>query len=310
MIGQLRRVPLREVWPHEARDFTIWLQENIDILNTELGIGLIGAEREQAAGSFSVDLVAEDEHGNTVVIENQLERSDHDHLGKLLTYMTAMDAKAAIWIVADPRPEHVAVISWLNESFSVDFYLLKVEAVRIGDSPAAPLLTEIVGPSAETKSVGVQKKELSERHLLRSKWWDQLIGHPDTHTHAHLRGGPDSWIGVSAGIRGLNYNYVVHQQQSAAELYIDCGADTDEETAELFAYFYSAKEEIEATIPFNVDWDRRAGRRAHRIRIVSPGGYRLSKEEWHAAHTEVIKRMNVLQSALAGKIENLKHSSY
>lgn len=310
MIGQLRRVPLREVWPHEARDFTTWLQENIDILNTELGINLIGAEREQAAGSFNVDLVAEDEHGNTIVIENQLERSDHDHLGKLLTYMTVMDAKAAIWIVADPRPEHVAVISWLNESFSVDFYLLKVEAVRIGDSPAAPLLTEIVGPSAETKSIGVQKKELTERHLLRRKWWDQLIAHPSAHTHAHLRGGPDSWIAVSTGVRGLSYNYVVHQQQSAAELYIDCGAGTDEETARLFAYFYDAKEEIEAAIPFEVIWDQRDERRAHRIRIVSPGGYRLPDEQWHAAHTEVVTRMNALQSALATKIEQLKNLSY
>ena len=146
-IGKLQRVALREVWKHEAYDFTKWLQENIDVLNATVGLNLVNVDREQAAGSFSIDLVAEDEGGGTVIIENQLEKSNHDHLGKLITYLTAMSARAAIWIVAEPRPEHVAAVAWLNESTGADFFLVKVEAVRIGTSPAAPLLTLIVGPS-------------------------------------------------------------------------------------------------------------------------------------------------------------------
>ncbi len=137
-IGKLQRVPLREVWEHEAYDFTNWLQDNIDVLNTALDLNLVNVDREQASGSFSIDLVAEDEGGGTVIIENQLEKSNHDHLGKLITYLTGMSAKAAIWIVSDPRPEHVAAIAWLNESSSAAFYMVKIEAVRIGDSPAAP----------------------------------------------------------------------------------------------------------------------------------------------------------------------------
>src|SRR6266576_3366972 len=131
-IGKLERVPLREVWEHEAYDFTQWLQENIDVLNTALDLNLVNVDREQAAGSFSIDLVAEDEGGGTVIIENQLEKSNHDHLGKLITYMSALGAKAAVWIVSDPRPEHVAAVAWLNESSSADFYMVKVEAVKIG----------------------------------------------------------------------------------------------------------------------------------------------------------------------------------
>ena len=99
-ITKLRRVPLREVWPHEAYDFTAWLEENLDVLNDALDLTLVDASREQAAGSFSVDLVAEDEAGNRVVIENQLGKSNHDHLGKVITYLAAMDARAAIWIVS------------------------------------------------------------------------------------------------------------------------------------------------------------------------------------------------------------------
>ncbi len=121
MISKLERVKLREVWKNEASDFTRWLEENIDILNEVLDITLSNPEREQAAGSFSVDLVAEDQSGNTVIIENQLEKSDHDHLGKVITYLTAFDAKAAVWIVAKPRPEHVKAIAWLNEASSGSF---------------------------------------------------------------------------------------------------------------------------------------------------------------------------------------------
>jgi RecB family endonuclease NucS len=98
MIGKIHRVGLREVWKHEAFDFTTWLEDNIDVLNDAIGVNLSSAERERAAGAFSVDLVAEDEQGNPVVIENQLERSNHDHLGKLITYLTAIGAKVAIWL--------------------------------------------------------------------------------------------------------------------------------------------------------------------------------------------------------------------
>ena len=116
MIGKLERLSLRQVWKHEAYDFTQWLQDNIDVLNDVLDITLSAPEREQSAGSFSVDLVAEDEAGNPVIIENQLEKSNHEHLGKLITYLVGVGAKTAVWIVADPRPEHISAVTWLNES--------------------------------------------------------------------------------------------------------------------------------------------------------------------------------------------------
>jgi RecB family endonuclease NucS len=125
-IGKIERVPLRQVWRHEALDFTTWLEQNIDALSEVLDLSLSSAEREQSAGDFSVDIVAEDGSGNTVIIENQLEQSDHDHLGKLVTYVSMLEAKAAIWIVAAPRPEHVRAVAWLNEGSSAAFYLVKL----------------------------------------------------------------------------------------------------------------------------------------------------------------------------------------
>ena len=185
MIGKIERVPLRDVWKHEALDFTRWLEDNIDVLNEALDLNLSGPEREKDAGAFSVDLVAEDDKGNPVVIENQLERSNHDHLGKLITYTSALGAKTAIWIVADPRPEHVAAISWLNESGSTSFYFVKVEAIKIGESEAAPLLTQIVGPSEEGKEAGKKKKEMAERYTIRRRFWTGLLERAKQKTKLH-----------------------------------------------------------------------------------------------------------------------------
>ncbi|MCR5765664.1 MAG: hypothetical protein K6G09_06785, partial [Treponema sp.] len=154
MIGKIEKVPLRDIWKHEANDFTKWLQNNIDVLSEVINLPLTNVEREQTTGNFYVDLTAEDNSGKTVIIENQLEKSNHDHLGKTITYLSSMDAATAIWIVSEPRPEHVSAINWLNESTAANFYLLKIEGVKIGNSDPAPLLTLIVGPSEETENVG------------------------------------------------------------------------------------------------------------------------------------------------------------
>jgi hypothetical protein len=300
-IGKLERVHLREVWKHEALDFTQWLEENIDTLNTALGLNLINVDREQAAGDFSVDLVAEDENGGTVIIENQLEKSNHDHLGKLITYLTAMGAKAAIWIVSDPRPEHVASIAWLNEASAVDFYMVKVEAVKIGDSPAAPLFTQIVGPSEEAKTVGVAKKEIAERYHIRKRWWSTLIQRSPaiTKLHAHITPGVTSWIGVSTGLRGVNFNYVVWQDECAAEVYIDRGKEAEDENKSIFDQLHTHKTEIEQSFGGPLEWDRLDEKRASRIRcLLKNGGYRSPEEQWGCIQDEVIHAMDRLEKAI------------
>ena len=230
-IAKIERLPLRQVWRHEALDFTTWLEHNTDVLSDALGVAISNVERERSAGSFSVDLVGEDEYGQPVIIENQLERSDHDHLGKLVTYLAAFEAKTAIWLVSDPRPEHVGAITWLNESASgTSFYLVKVEAIRIGGSPAAPLLTLITGPSAETRQVGAQKQERAERHDIRHAFWTALLsrarsrGRP--HPHSAVSPGTDSWLSAGSGLSGVHFTYTVRQRDASVQVLIE-GADAD-----------------------------------------------------------------------------------
>jgi hypothetical protein len=270
MIGKIQRVPLREVWKHESLDLTKWLQDNIEVLNEPLDLSLSNAEREQSAGDFNVDLVAEEEGGGLVVIENQLEKSDHAHLGKLITYLTAIGAKKAVWIVAEPRPEHVAAITWLNEGSAAAFYLLKIEGVRIGSSDPAPLLTLIVGPSEEGREVGAAKKELAERYDLRQHFWTELLkrAKDKTKLHANIFPGQHGWIGAGSGRRGLGFNYVILKHEGAVELYIDRGKEAGDESKTIFDSLAASKDAIEKEFGGPLEWQRLEGKRACRIRKI------------------------------------------
>lgn len=308
MIGSLRRVDLRDVWSSEPQDFTPWLAENVDVLNSAIDLSLSIVEREHPAGDFSVDLVAEDESGNPVIIENQLERSNHDHLGKLITYLTAINAKAAIWIVSDPRPEHIRAISWLNESSSASFYLLKLEAVQIEDSPPAPLLTLIVGSSEASQEAGETRREFTERHLLRRRFWTSLLEEARTRTslHANSPSSQYSYVQTGAGRSGLNFRYIIQQYTSEIDLYIDRGRDADAENEAIFDTLEVAKEEIEAAFGESLEWQRLEGKRACRIsKRFSLGGYRDDEEEWSEIQDAMIDGMIRLEAAFRPHIDRL-----
>jgi uncharacterized protein DUF4268 len=307
-IGKLERVELRDVWKHEATDFTRWLEENIDVLNEVLDITLSNPEREQAAGKFSVDLVTEDRTGGTVIIENQLEKSDHDHLGKVITYLAAFDAKAAVWIVAKPRPEHVKAIGWLNESTSANFYLVKVEAVLIEGSSPAPLFTVIIGPSEESKQVGETKKKLAEQHDIRLRFWEGLLtrAKPRTSLHSAITAGPDNWIGAGSGKGGLAFNYVARRHDAQVELYIDTGKDSEQRNKAIFDEFMIHRDDIETVFGEPLIWQRLDGKRACRImKNVLVGGY-ADENAWPDIHDKLIDAMIRLEKALRPYIDNIK----
>lgn len=308
-IGKIKRVPLREVWKHEAHDFTTWLQNNLDVVNDALGTTLSSAEREQSAGDFSVDLVAEDEDGNQVVIENQLEKSNHDHLGKLLTYLVAIGATTGIWIVSSPRPEHVSIVAWLNEeSPSASFYLVKVEAIRIEDSPPAPLLTLVVGPSEEAEKVGETKKELAERYVIRRRFWTQLLEKVGEKTNlfdtvSPSRGG---WIAAGAGRSGLRYKCTVTEHGATAEFYIDKGKGSGPQNEAIFDQLAEYKQEIDATFQEPPEWQRLDGSQACRVRKqVGVGGYR-DEEKWPEIHDAMIDSVVQLEKAFKPYVYKIK----
>lgn len=308
-IGKLKRVPLREVWPHEAHDFTTWLQNNVDVLNDVIDIHLVDIEREQNAGTFYVDIVATDEDGNPVIIENQLEKSDHDHLGKLITYLTAMDAKTAVWIVSEPRPEHIAAITWLNESNLASFYMIRVEAVQINDSPAAPLLTKIVGPSEEGRKIGQQKEDWVEREKVRHQFWSQLLERAKTKTslHGNISPSKETFLTTTSGLpAGLYLNYRINMHEARVDLYIDKGPEKEQKNNDIFNQFMSLKEQIEDDFGSALIWEPAEGRRSCQIiHFVTEKGYRDPEEEWPEIQNKMIDAMIRLESVLRPYIRKL-----
>jgi len=225
MVGKLIPViDLREIWKHEALNFTSWLAENVDVLKEQLGLDLTVVEKEKSVGPFSVDILAKDAAGRLVIIENQLERTDHDHLGKVLTYLSNLDAKVALWISSNPRPEHVAAIDFLNENMPSDtqFYLVKVQAFRIGDSDAAPLFTVEAGPSEERTAGGEIKKEFAQKDKRRYEFFEQLLERCKSKTSLFSNVSPvgyQGWLNTGAGKAGLMWSLVAMNESARAELF-------------------------------------------------------------------------------------------
>jgi len=307
-ISRLRPVPLRELWKHEARDFSAWLAENLDYLGEVTGMSLSLVEQESAAGDFSVDILAEDAHGNPVIIENQLEKTDHDHLGKLITYMSNLNAKTAIWISSQPRPEHERAVQWLNETLPADtaLYLIKLEAYRIADSPPAPMLTVVAGPSEESRKIGSRRKDLAERNLLHREFWQSLIEKLQgrTRLHANLSPSTQHWLSAGAGKGGLGFNYVILKDGWRVELYIDT---PDQETNKrYFDHLHEHREEIESAFGEPLTWQRKDARRASSIEYVVRGKRGLKdRDAWPKIQEEMIDAMIRLHKALGPYVKKL-----
>jgi len=305
MIGRIERVPLRDVWPREAPDFTGWLSDNVDQLSEATGLSLSGAEPEQTAGDFSVDLVAEDQNGNRIVIENQLEKSDHDHLGKLVTYLAALDAKAAIWIVADARPEHITAVTWLNESTAASFYLVKVEAVRIGESARAPLFTAIVGPSAEGREIGAKRKELEEGAATRKRFWEGLLAKARERTSLHASTPPNTnfWLQAPTALGGVAFTYIIRKHDREANVSIqrwDGGWNS-----RVFDALLQSRAEIEEEFGGELEWDRAETVAWCFIRHrMGPGGYD-AEDRWPQVQDAMVDAMVRLERAFAPRIAKL-----
>ena len=177
--SKLKRVPLREHFPNEARDFTPYLEENIDALSDELGLSLEVIQREAPVGDLSLDLLATDmENSNIVIIENQLEKADHTHLGQLLAYAAGLDAKIVIWISDEFRDEYIQVLKWLNEQThtEINFFAIAVELLQIEDSPIALNFRQVVVINHQEQYVDGDKHTNTIEgfwSLLKRAWYGQ-----------------------------------------------------------------------------------------------------------------------------------------
>ena len=163
-LGNLEEVDLRQAWPHEARSFTPWLSENLEILSSVIGIPLELEGQEVAVEQFSADILARNPRDDSrVLIENQLEQSNHEHMGQIMTYLAGLDVNTVIWIAAGFKEPHLSAIRWLNEHTiePFAFFAIKLKIVRIADSPMAPVFEVVVKPNTWNDNCSPSRKKHS-----------------------------------------------------------------------------------------------------------------------------------------------------
>ncbi|MDO8496251.1 MAG: DUF4268 domain-containing protein [bacterium] len=257
-LSKLNKVELREVWGHEAIDFTNWLalQENLDALSEEIGVDIKLIKTEADVGRFSVDILAEEgSGGRKIIIENQLEDTNHDHLGKIVTYASGYDAEIIIWIVRDYKEEHQKAVDWLNDHTdeNIAFFLIKVELWQIEGSNPAPKFEIIVSPNEWAKAIknDVVSGQLTNTKIRQLDFWKRFkeyVAKRDSRIRLQSP-RPQHWYNVSMGSSDAHIGLTVNTKEHliGCELWIN-------RNKELFTFLSDHKEEIEKEIGEKSDW--------------------------------------------------------
>ncbi len=174
---------------------------------------------------------------------------------------------------------------------------MKVEAVRIGGSPPAPLLTLIVGPSAETEAVSRTNRDFAERHELRLQWWTQLLARPDATLHRNISPRQSNSISTASSIPGIALGYVITQKSCWVEVYVSGGGRAEADNNAIFDQLLAHSQEIEIAFGAALEWQRLDGQIACRIRCVMPGGFRSAPQDWEQIQEQQVAAMNRLNEA-------------
>ena len=276
-VGFIETVKIREVWPTENAAFTPWLQSHIGELDKVLGLGLSNPQREVGAGDFSIDLVAETNFGD-VVIENQFGRSDHRHLGQLVTYFSHREVQRAIWIVEEARTEHVKAVETLNDRGVGQIWMVTVRTIRIGDSPAAPLFTVVAEPSEDAMVDGMPDQDITPAQRQRRDFMAALFAQArDEEIESPFRDLTPGVTGVQhthARGSGLVYRVAVNRRESRVVITNARGRWT-----RAMGVLAASQNEIDqafadAGLPRALEWDEQvaAGRWAIRYTIAANYG--------------------------------------
>lgn len=269
-ISKIQDHELRSVWQNEEKDFTRWLAENIELLGTALGIEIEDARAEESVGDFSSDIVAREMNtGETIVIENQYNKTDHDHLGKLLTYSSGKNAGFSMWLAEEFRPEHRSVLEWLNESGPKDakFFAIKPRVVSIEGSERRGFEFEIVVEPNEWERELGGGESLTETEQRYKNFFGELVeAYSDRRPRWNrLKPGPRNYMTFSAGKSGVSLGWVFHQgPEFCVELYISTPAK--EQNEEIFDLLMESQEEIEDNVGTELMWGRLAEKQACRIK--------------------------------------------
>lgn len=319
-LGTFERVELRKAWPTEDGNFTPWLAEqaNIELLGAELDIDLEVEDVEHNVGAFRADILARaiDEVDHRVIIENQFGRTNHNHLGQILTYLAGVEgAKTIVWIAETIQPDHRAAIDWLNantiDEFS--FFAIEIELWRIGQSPPAPRFKVVASPNDWVKSTRTATREagneeLRERHHIRIAYWASFSNFlKESGSQFKIRRtnkgrGFDFSIGRSGIVISATISF--EKKRIGVELY-----NHRDQSKVAFNALFAEKEQIEKEFGEHLDWQELPGKKATRIALYKYETNPADPNLYVIQHQWMLERMNKFKAVFVDRVRNLDLST-
>ncbi len=315
-LGRLEQLDIGDQWKNEPRDFTPWLAkpENLEILGETLGLRLEPetADTEKESGRFRADIVCMDSDENWVLIENQLDRTDHKHLGQLLTYAQGVHAVTMVWLADEFADEHRAALDWLNEITQEDFrfFGLEIELWKIDSSRPAPKFNIVSQPNDWSRSVARRTKskdraEKSERRLKQREYWAALqerLKNKRGPVAGHRKPRPSSSMSYSIGRSGFSLAAGMNSRDKwvRSELYIG-GGDIEER----FARLKEQKDEIEQKLGYKLEWEELPEKQASRIAYYRHNTDPWKEADWPEQHEWLAEHLNKMHEVFSERIKDL-----
>lgn len=279
-LGRLEKLDLRAYWKKEATDFTPWLaqEENIQLLSDAIGIELEVQSQEESVGPFSADILCKDTlNDHFVLIENQLERTDHSHLGQLMTYAAGLDAVTIIWIAQKFTEEHRAALDWLNRitDDTFTFFGIEIELYKIDNSVPAPMFNIVSKPNDWTKQVkrSAASQPATDTKLLQQEYWQGLKDFLESaKSFVKMQNPlPQHWANIAIGRSYFHLSATVNSRDNSLNIWLNLTGERAKENYDKLreiSYEISLKE-----VSKDLVWDRMEGRKMSAVMLKASGDF-------------------------------------
>jgi hypothetical protein len=314
-LGRLERCDLKTVWAHEAFDFTPWLaqRDSLQLLGDTLGLDLEPEAIEEPVGPFRADILCRDVSADQrVIIENQLGRTDHGHLGQLMTYAAGLEAVTIIWIAASFTDEHRAALDWLNRisADSVRLFGLEVELWRIGSSPAAPRFSVVAKPNGWSRSVARAARALddgvlSELRQRQQRFWADLntvLDRQQGPVGGNRRPQSQAWMTYPIGRSEFHLTATMlrRDREIRAEMHI-----MGEMAKPLFQALLAQRQAVERDLNHPLEWEELPSQQDCRVAVYLRDVDPEDESDWPRQHEWLATQLNDLHRVFAGRIKRL-----
>ena len=289
-LGKLEKVDLREQWKGEATDFTPWLakEENIKLLGEVLHIELEVEEQEKNVGPFKADILCKDTiSDNYVLIENQLEKTDHNHLGQLMTYAAGLNAVTIVWIASKVTEEHRAALDWLNRitDEDINFFGIEIELYKIGESSPAPKFSIVSKPNDWSKTIkrAVTSGKVSDTKILQQEYWQTLKDYIES-TKSFIKPQkplPQHWTNIAIGRSNFHLSLLVNSKDKVIGIVLAIKGLKAKNN------FHTLKDNYEKeslkVLGNSVEWRELPDAKESHVRLMQEGDI-FNRNEWGKQH--------------------------